>query len=162
MKGLDYAEQHYPFYRQDTGVCAGGELRRVYGELDSDAYEPLCLHRDARWDVQSAERVWSDRRALVQRVGVPRACLDRRGAKDARRNRWADPLPAQPWSYVDRPVAQDPFRKWSPMLSIKNAKTPTLVIHSQRDYRLDVSEGFSTVYCAAAAECAEQDALLSR
>src|ERR1700735_2524738 len=27
------------------------------------------------------------------------------------------------------------------MLSIKNAKTPTLVIHSQRDYRLDVSEG---------------------
>jgi hypothetical protein len=36
----------------------------------------------------------------------------------------------------------DPFRKWSPMLSIRNAKTPTLVIHSQRDYRLDVSEGF--------------------
>jgi hypothetical protein len=28
------------------------------------------------------------------------------------------------------------------MLSIRNAKTPTLVIHSQRDYRLDVSEGF--------------------
>jgi hypothetical protein len=53
-----------------------------------------------------------------------------------------DPLPAQPWNYFDRPVAQDPFRKWSPMLSIRNAKTPTLVIHSQRDYRLDVSEGF--------------------
>jgi hypothetical protein len=28
------------------------------------------------------------------------------------------------------------------MLSIQNAKTPTLVVHSQRDYRLDVSEGF--------------------
>ncbi len=28
------------------------------------------------------------------------------------------------------------------MLAIQNAKTPTLVIHSQRDYRLDVSEGF--------------------
>jgi dipeptidyl aminopeptidase/acylaminoacyl peptidase len=27
------------------------------------------------------------------------------------------------------------------MLAIKNAKTPTLVIHSQRDYRLDLSEG---------------------
>ena len=39
-------------------------------------------------------------------------------------------------------MADDPFRKWSPMLSIRNAKTPTLVIHSQRDYRLDVSEGF--------------------
>jgi hypothetical protein len=49
--------------------------------------------------------------------------------------------PAQPWNYSDGPVDADPFRKWSPMLSIKNAKTPTLVIHSQRDYRLDVSEG---------------------
>jgi dipeptidyl aminopeptidase/acylaminoacyl peptidase len=29
---------------------------------------------------------------------------------------------------------------WSPMPSIQNAKTPTLVIHSQRDNRLDVSE----------------------
>jgi dipeptidyl aminopeptidase/acylaminoacyl peptidase len=27
------------------------------------------------------------------------------------------------------------------MLSIQNAKTPTLVIHGQKDYRLDVSEG---------------------
>jgi hypothetical protein len=50
--------------------------------------------------------------------------------------------PGQPWNYFDKPAAQDPFRKWSPMLSIRNANTPTLVIHSQRDYRLDVSEGF--------------------
>ena len=35
-----------------------------------------------------------------------------------------------------------PFRKWSPMRFIENAKTPTLVIHSQKDYRLDVSQGF--------------------
>jgi pimeloyl-ACP methyl ester carboxylesterase len=32
--------------------------------------------------------------------------------------------------------------KWSPALSAKNFKTPTLVIHSQLDYRLDVSEGY--------------------
>ena len=49
---------------------------------------------------------------------------------------------AQPWRYQNLPAEQDPFRKWSPMLFIKNAKTPTLVIHSQRDYRLDVSQGF--------------------
>ena len=47
----------------------------------------------------------------------------------------------QPWNNFDKAAALDPFRKWSPMLAIKNAKTPTLVIHSQRDYRLDVSEG---------------------
>jgi dipeptidyl aminopeptidase/acylaminoacyl peptidase len=34
------------------------------------------------------------------------------------------------------------YRKWSPHLFAQNFKTPTLVIHSQRDYRLDVSEGF--------------------
>jgi len=49
--------------------------------------------------------------------------------------------PAHPWDFYDKPAAQDPFRKWSPMLNIKFAKTPTLVVHSQRDYRLDVSEG---------------------
>ena len=73
-------------------------------------------------------------------MGVPRAggggCGQ--GAHSEGRRR---PAPAQPWNYFDKPVALDPFRKWSPMLSIKNAKTPTLVIHSQRDYRLDVSEG---------------------
>jgi dipeptidyl aminopeptidase/acylaminoacyl peptidase len=41
-----------------------------------------------------------------------------------------------------KPDAENPFRKWSPMLAAKNFKTPTLVIHGQLDYRLDVSEGF--------------------
>lgn len=36
------------------------------------------------------------------------------------------------------------YRKWSPHLSALNFKTPTLVIHGQLDYRLDVSEGFQT------------------
>jgi len=49
---------------------------------------------------------------------------------------------AEPWRYQNLPADQDPFRKWSPMRFIENAKTPTLVIHSQRDYRLDVSQGF--------------------
>jgi len=50
--------------------------------------------------------------------------------------------PAYPWDYFDKTAKEDPFRRWSPMLSIRNAKTPTLIIHSQKDYRLDVSEGF--------------------
>jgi dipeptidyl aminopeptidase/acylaminoacyl peptidase len=36
---------------------------------------------------------------------------------------------------------ENPFIKWSPMRYIKDAHTPTLIIHSQRDYRLDVSQG---------------------
>jgi dipeptidyl aminopeptidase/acylaminoacyl peptidase len=34
------------------------------------------------------------------------------------------------------------YRKWSPHLFAENFKTPTLVVHGQLDYRLDVSEGF--------------------
>jgi len=34
------------------------------------------------------------------------------------------------------------YRKWSPHLFAPQFKTPTLVVHGQLDYRLDVSEGF--------------------
>jgi len=34
------------------------------------------------------------------------------------------------------------YRRWSPHLFATQFKTPTLVVHSQLDYRLDVSEGF--------------------
>jgi dipeptidyl aminopeptidase/acylaminoacyl peptidase len=50
--------------------------------------------------------------------------------------------PGQPWRYAGLTADQDPFRKWAPVRFIQNAKTPTLVIHSQKDYRLDVSQGF--------------------
>jgi dipeptidyl aminopeptidase/acylaminoacyl peptidase len=49
---------------------------------------------------------------------------------------------AEPWRYQNLPADEDPFRRWSPLRFIENAKTPTLVIHSQKDYRLDVSQGF--------------------
>jgi dipeptidyl aminopeptidase/acylaminoacyl peptidase len=48
----------------------------------------------------------------------------------------------KPWDYYGMPDSQNPFRKWSPSLYAKDFKTPTLVVHSQLDYRLDVSEGF--------------------
>jgi dipeptidyl aminopeptidase/acylaminoacyl peptidase len=49
---------------------------------------------------------------------------------------------AEPWRYQSLAAEQDPFRKWSALRAIENAKTPTLIIHSQKDYRLDVSQGF--------------------
>jgi dipeptidyl aminopeptidase/acylaminoacyl peptidase len=49
---------------------------------------------------------------------------------------------AEPWRYAGLPASEDPFRRWSPKEYIQNARTPTLVIHSQKDYRLDVSQGF--------------------
>ncbi len=127
MRGLDYAEQNYPFIDK-TRECA---LGASYGGYMADwilthtnRFACIVTH-DGMFNPQSAygttEELWF--------------------------NEWefrapGDKEPGQPWRYFDRPAATDPFRKWSPMLSIKNAKTPTLVIHSQRDYRLDVSEGF--------------------
>ena len=46
------------------------------------------------------------------------------------------------WEFGDIPYRNlEGYRKWSPHLWALNFKTPTLVIHGQRDYRLDVSEG---------------------
>lgn len=33
------------------------------------------------------------------------------------------------------------YRKWSPSTYVKNFKTPMLIVHSQRDYRVDISQG---------------------
>jgi dipeptidyl aminopeptidase/acylaminoacyl peptidase len=127
MKGLDAAEAKYPFIDR-TRECA---LGASYGGFmanwiltHTNRFACIVTH-DGMFNPQSAygttEELWFNE----WEFRAP-------GAK----------APGQPWEYFDKPVAMDPFRKWSPMISIKNAKTPTLVIHSQRDYRLDVSEGF--------------------
>ena len=34
------------------------------------------------------------------------------------------------------------YEQWSPLNSVKNWKTPMLIVHSQLDYRVDLSEGY--------------------
>ncbi len=47
------------------------------------------------------------------------------------------------WEFGGTPYTNpELYKKWSPMEFAQNFKTPTLVIHGQQDYRLDVSEGF--------------------
>jgi len=141
MKGLDYAEQHYTFIDKTRECALGGSYGGFMADwmlTHTDRFACIVTH-DGMFNPQSAygstEELWFNewefREPAATVIGKGRA------VKQA-----AESEPAQPWNYFDKPVAQDPFRKWSPMLSIRNAKTPTLVIHSQRDYRLDVSEGF--------------------
>jgi dipeptidyl aminopeptidase/acylaminoacyl peptidase/protein-disulfide isomerase len=120
MQGLDYAEQHYPFIDK-TRECAlgasyGGYMANwVLGH--TDRFKCIVSH-DGMFDPESAygttEELWF--------------------------NEWE--FKGKPWDYYGKPDAENPYRKWSPALSAKNFKTPTLVIHGQLDYRLDVSEGF--------------------
>jgi dipeptidyl aminopeptidase/acylaminoacyl peptidase len=141
MKGLDYAEQHYPFIDK-TRECALGASYGGYMAdwilTHTDRFACIVTH-DGMFNPQSAygttEELWFNEWEFRRPAGAAKSA----GAKG--RVTAADDGPGQPWRYASGPIADDPFRKWSPMLSIQNAKTPTLVIHSQRDYRLDVSEG---------------------
>ena len=47
------------------------------------------------------------------------------------------------WEFGGPPwKSRELYRKWSPHLHAEKFKTPTLVVHGQLDYRLDVSQGF--------------------
>jgi dipeptidyl aminopeptidase/acylaminoacyl peptidase len=120
MLGLDYAEQHYGFIDKNRecalGASYGGYMANwVLGH--TDRFKCIVSH-DGMFDAESAfgstEEDWF--------------------------NIWE--FKGNPWDYYGKPDAENPFRKFSPSLYAKNFKTPTLVIHSQLDYRLDVSEGF--------------------
>ena len=120
MEGLDAAERKFPFIDK-TRECA---LGASYGGFmanwilgHTDRFKCIVSH-DGMFNPESAygttEELWF--------------------------NEWE--FKGHPWDYYGKPDSENPYRKWSPMLSAKNFKTPTLVIHGQLDYRLDVSEGF--------------------
>ena len=126
MTGLDYAEQHYPLIDKSRecalGASYGGYMANwVLGH--TDRFKCIFSH-DGMFDAESAfgttEEDWF--------------------------NIWEFKFPntqgGHPWDYYGKPDAENPFRKWSPSLYAKNFHTPTLVVHGQLDYRLDVSEGF--------------------
>ncbi|HMG87432.1 MAG TPA: S9 family peptidase [Terracidiphilus sp.] len=120
MTGLTYAEQHYPFIDKSRecglGASYGGYMANwVLGH--TNRFKCIVSH-DGMFNAESAfgstEEDWF--------------------------NQWE--FKGNPWDYYGKPDSTNPFRKWSPSLSAKNFKTPTLVVHSQLDYRLDVSEGY--------------------
>jgi dipeptidyl aminopeptidase/acylaminoacyl peptidase len=120
MQGLDYAEQHYPFIDK-TRECAlgasyGGYMANwVLGH--TNRFKCIVSH-DGMFDPESAYR----------------------STEELWFNEWE--FKGKPWDYYGKPDSENPYRRWSPALSAKNFHTPTLVIHGQLDYRLDVSEGF--------------------
>jgi dipeptidyl aminopeptidase/acylaminoacyl peptidase len=114
MKGLDYAEQTYPFIDK-TRECAlgasyGGYMANwILGH--TDRFKCIVSH-DGMFNAESA---WGTTEEL-----------------------WFNN-----WEFKGTPYDnREGYVKWSPHQYAKNFKTPTLVIHGQRDYRLDVSEGF--------------------
>ena len=120
MEGLDYAEQHYAFIDK-TRECA---LGASYGGYM------------ANWILGHTDRF----KCIVTHDGMFNAESAYGTTEEDWFNIWE--FKGHPWDYYGRPDEENPFRKWSPSLYAKHFKTPTLVVHGQLDYRLDVSEGF--------------------
>jgi dipeptidyl aminopeptidase/acylaminoacyl peptidase len=114
MKGLDYAEKTYPFIDKDRECALGAS----YGGYM------------ANWILGHTDRF----KCIVSHDGMFNA-----------ESAWGDTeeLWFNEWEFKGTPYDnREMYRKWSPHQYAKNFKTPTLVVHGQLDYRLDVSQGF--------------------
>jgi len=148
MKGLDAAEAKFPFIDK-TRECALGASYGGYMAdwvlTHTDRFKCIVTH-DGMVDPVSAfgatEELWfAEWEFRPLGAGSRKQEVGSRKSDDAGDAVVEQGKPARPWDFYGKPAAEDPFRRWSPMMFIKDAKTPTLVVHSQRDYRLDVSQG---------------------
>ncbi|MFY9659467.1 MAG: S9 family peptidase [Terriglobales bacterium] len=114
MKGLDYAEKTYPFIDKDRECALGAS----YGGYM------------ANWVLGHTDRF----RCIVSHDGM----FNTESAWGTTEELWFNN-----WEFKGTPYSNPAmYEKWSPRNSASNFKTPTLVVHGQLDYRLDVSEGF--------------------
>ncbi len=114
MKGLDYAEKTYPFIDKDRECALGASFGGYM----------------ANWVLGHTDRF----KCIVSHDGTFNNESDWGTTEELWFNEWE----FRGTPYTNREL----YRKWSPHLFATNFKTPTLVIHGQLDYRLDVSEGF--------------------
>jgi dipeptidyl aminopeptidase/acylaminoacyl peptidase len=114
MKGLDYAEKTYPFIDKNRECALGA------------SYGGYAIN----WILGHSDRF----KCLVSHDGM----FNAESAWGTTEELWFNN-----WEFKGTPYENRAgYQKWSPHQYAKNFKTPTLVVHGQRDYRLDVSEGF--------------------
>ncbi|HXM32667.1 MAG TPA: S9 family peptidase [Chthoniobacterales bacterium] len=114
MKGLDYVEKTYPFIDKSREAAMGAS----YGGYM------------ANWLLGHTDRF----KCIVSHDGV----FNTESAYGTTEELWFTE-----WEFKGPPWKnRELYRKWSPHLFAEKFKTPTLVVHGQLDFRLDVSEGF--------------------
>jgi dipeptidyl aminopeptidase/acylaminoacyl peptidase len=114
MRGLDYVERNYSFVDKERECALGAS----YGGYMID------------WLLGHTNRF----KCLVSHDGMFNTVSAFGTTEELWFNTWE--FKGTPWT---NPAT---YREWSPQLSAAKFKTPTLVVHGQLDYRLDVSEGF--------------------
>jgi dipeptidyl aminopeptidase/acylaminoacyl peptidase len=114
MKGLDYVEKTYPFIDKNREAALGAS----YGGYM------------ANWVLGHTDRF----KCIVSHDGV----FNTESAYGTTEELWFSE-----WEFKGPPWKnRELYRKFSPHLFAEKFKTPTLVVHGQLDFRLDVSEGF--------------------
>jgi dipeptidyl aminopeptidase/acylaminoacyl peptidase len=114
MKGLDYVEKTYPFIDKNREAAMGAS----YGGYM------------ANWILGHTNRF----KCIVSHDGT----FNTESVYGTTEELW---FPE--WEFKGPPWKnRELYRKFSPHLFADKFKTPTLVVHGQNDYRLDVSEGF--------------------
>ncbi len=114
MKGLDYVEKTFPFIDKNREAALGAS----YGGYM------------ANWLLGHTNRF----KCIVSHDGM----FNAESAYGTTEELW---FPN--WEFGGPPwKKRDVYRKWSPHEYAANFKTPTLVVHGQNDYRIDVSQGF--------------------
>jgi dipeptidyl aminopeptidase/acylaminoacyl peptidase len=114
MKGLDYAEQHFSFIDKDRECALGA------------SYGGYMIN----WILGHTDRF----KCLVSHDGI----FNAQAAYGSTEELWFPEWEFRGTPWTNRAL----YRKWSPHLFATSFKTPTLVVHGQLDYRLDVSQGF--------------------
>ena len=114
MKGLDYVEKTYPFIDKNREAALGAS----YGGYM------------ANWILGHTNRF----KCIVSHDGVFNTESAYGTTEELWFNEWEFKGP--PWKN------RELYRKFSPHLFADKFKTPTLVVHGQLDFRLDVCEGF--------------------
>jgi len=114
MKGLDYVEKTYPFIDKNREAAMGAS----YGGYM------------ANWVLGHTDRF----KCIVSHDGV----FNTESAYGTTEELWFTEWEFKGPLWKNREL----YRKWSPHLFADKFKTPTLVVHGQLDFRLDVSEGF--------------------
>jgi dipeptidyl aminopeptidase/acylaminoacyl peptidase len=114
MNGLDHALKTYPFIDSARVAAMGAS----YGGYM------------ANWILGHTDRF----KCIVSHDGV----FNTESAYGTTEELWFNE-----WEFKGMPwTNRELYRKWSPHLHADKFKTPTLVIHGQLDYRLDVAEGY--------------------
>ena len=114
MRGLDYVERTYPFVDRDRECALGA------------SYGGYMIN----WILGHTTRF----KCLVSHDGM----FNTESAYGTTEELWFPEWEFKGTPWTNRAM----YRRWSPHLFAANFKTPTLVVHGQLDYRLDVSEGF--------------------